>query len=342
MPEMTENSSKETRGRLLAYSAAAGLGAFTAGQSTNAAIVHVDVPDTEVTRFDPAFDIDADGDGYIDVSLINTEAGGFGYGTVQWRGTVDGYGPAGSDPLYPNRGAGYSVTNTNHGNAYYVRSFDPGEVIGPGNAAAQDITPNLSGNYYGLISSYGGYDLHTFWNPSTNYPDAEYAGFRFVDGNGNNYYGWARFQVTVNDVVNENGLPFPDGIVNYRDYQADPNRVVTIFEYAYENTPDTDIIAGDIGTPVLVGDLNADGFVGVDDLNIVLVNWNQNVTPGDLSQGDVTGEGFVGVDDLNQVLVNWNNGTPPTGGVAVPEPTSLAVLAAGGGALAFGRRRRRR
>ena len=61
----------------------------------------------------------------------------------------------------------------------------------------------------------------------------------------------------------------------------------------------------------LEGDLNDDGFVGVDDLNIVLVNWNQNVTPGDKSMGDATGEGFVGVDDLNTVLVNWNNGTPP-------------------------------
>ena len=84
------------------------------------------------------------------------------------------------------------------------------------------------------------------------------------------------------------------------------------------------------------GDLNGDGFVGVDDLNIVLVNWNQNVTPGDLLQGDPTGEGFVGVDDLNIVLVNWNNGIPPT--VAVPEPASCMVLAAIGYSAIAGRR----
>ena len=87
---------------------------------------------------------------------------------------------------------------------------------------------------------------------------------------------------------------------------------------------------GDVTT--LEGDLNGDGFVGVDDLNIVLVNWNQNVTPGDLASGDPTGEGFVGVDDLNIVLVNWNNGTPPAG-AAVPEPASLGLLAIGGLAL---------
>jgi PEP-CTERM motif len=79
----------------------------------------------------------------------------------------------------------------------------------------------------------------------------------------------------------------------------------------------------------LEGDLNGDGFVGVDDLNIVLVNWNQNVTPGDLLAGDPTGEGFVGVDDLNIVLVNWNNGTPPGDSSNIPEPGTLAMTAIG-------------
>ena len=93
-----------------------------------------------------------------------------------------------------------------------------------------------------------------------------------------------------------------------------------------------------LDTPALDGDLNSDGFVGVDDLNIVLVNWNQNVTPGDLASGDPTGEGFVGVDDLNIVLVNWNNGTPPSGAAAVPEPMTLTLLGLGGTAMLLRRR----
>lgn len=338
MSEPRSSIRRDSKERLLAYSAAAGLGAFVGVPGAQAVVVHTDIPDLQINRGDEALSIDFDGDGYIDASLINAEAGGFGYGSVQWRGSLEAFGLPGSDPLYPNRGAGYSVTNTNHGNAYYVRSFDPGEVIGSSNSAAQDITSNSSGNFYGLVSSYGGYELHSFWNPSTGYPDSEYAGVRFVDGNGDNRYGWARFQITVNDVVNSSGLPFPDGVVTFRDYQSDPNRSVTIFEYAYETDVDTDILAGDVGS-ALPGDLNGDGFVGIGDLNLVLGDWNLSVPPADPA-ADPSGDNFIGIEDLNEVLGNWNTGTPPAGGASVPEPTSLALLAAGGGSLAFRRRRR--
>jgi hypothetical protein len=77
-------------------------------------------------------------------------------------------------------------------------------------------------------------------------------------------------------------------------------------------------------TAVLAGDLNSDGFVGIEDLNIVLGNWNQSVPPGD-PLADPSGDGFVGIEDLNTVLGNWNAGTPP-GQAAVPEPASLACM----------------
>jgi len=86
----------------------------------------------------------------------------------------------------------------------------------------------------------------------------------------------------------------------------------------------------------LPGDLNGDGFVGIDDLNIVLGNWNQNVPPAN-PLADPSGDGFVGIDDLNEVLGNWNTGTPPAAAAAVPEPSAIALLSLG--ALGLVRRR---
>jgi hypothetical protein len=60
--------------------------------------------------------------------------------------------------------------------------------------------------------------------------------------------------------------------------------------------------------------LNGDGFVGALDLQIILTNWGQIVTPGDLSKGDVFPDGFIGLTDLSFLLLNWGQGTIPTPG----------------------------
>ncbi len=59
------------------------------------------------------------------------------------------------------------------------------------------------------------------------------------------------------------------------------------------------------------GDLNYDGFVDIIDLNIVLINWSQSVTPGSWLEGDPSGDGTVDIVDLNTVLIGWGQGTPP-------------------------------
>ena len=79
-----------------------------------------------------------------------------------------------------------------------------------------------------------------------------------------------------------------------------------------------------IWSPWVPGDLNGDGWVGLDDLDIILAHWNQAVTPGDLLSGDPSGDGFVGLDDLDYVLGPWNTGTPPSG-VAAPEPGTIGA-----------------
>ncbi len=95
-------------------------------------------------------------------------------------------------------------------------------------------------------------------------------------------------------------------------------------------------IMNTINPPAITGDLDGDGFVGIDDLNIVLSNWNQNVLAGEIGLGDPSGDGFVGIDDLNTILSNWNAGTPPTANQLsglVPEPTTLLILTVGSGLL---------
>ncbi len=80
----------------------------------------------------------------------------------------------------------------------------------------------------------------------------------------------------------------------------------------------------------LTGDLNGDGFVGIEDLSIVLENWNQAVPPGD-PLADPSGDGFVGIEDINIIVGNWNAGSPPPQVLAlVPEPGTLALLGAAG------------
>ncbi len=83
---------------------------------------------------------------------------------------------------------------------------------------------------------------------------------------------------------------------------------------------------------ILEGDLNDDGFVGIEDINLILGKWNQQVPARDPAKGDPSGDGFVGIEDLNVVLGNWNAGTPPPGatpGAQVPEPTVALLLGLG-------------
>ncbi len=94
------------------------------------------------------------------------------------------------------------------------------------------------------------------------------------------------------------------------------NRITT----SMDNTDYYDLLT-DLG---MTGDLDGDGFVGINDLNIIIGNWNTDGSSDPRS--DPIGDAFVGLDDVNQVLANWNNGTPPGLAELVPEPASTSIL----------------
>lgn len=106
------------------------------------------------------------------------------------------------------------------------------------------------------------------------------------------------------------------------------NSIVAITEDTAGNLYFVDI-GGEVFRASLPGDVNADAFVGIEDLNLILSNWNQSVTLGNRFQGDLagTGDAFVGIDDLNVVLSNWNRGTTPSNATNIPEPATLVLLA---------------
>lgn len=83
------------------------------------------------------------------------------------------------------------------------------------------------------------------------------------------------------------------------------------------------------------GDLNTDGFVGVEDLDLLLAHWGETTHSYNFAGGDLSGDGVAGQADLDLIIAHWGNGTPPGN---VPEPGSLALFGLTG--LALLKRRR--
>ncbi len=88
----------------------------------------------------------------------------------------------------------------------------------------------------------------------------------------------------------------------------------------------------------LPGDFDGDGFVGLQDLDLVLNHWNLSVPAGSFSHGDSDADGFVGLADLDQVLNNWNTSAAPASGQSIPEPATFVLTSALAGLMLSHRR----
>ena len=80
-------------------------------------------------------------------------------------------------------------------------------------------------------------------------------------------------------------------------------------------------------TPVVPGDANLDGQVGIADLSVLADHYGQ--TGATWMQGDFNFDGGVGVADLGAIADNYDRTLGPADD-SVPEPTALLLLLAGG------------
>ena len=80
----------------------------------------------------------------------------------------------------------------------------------------------------------------------------------------------------------------------------------------------------------LPGDANLDGRVDINDLTVVLSNFGQTSLTNAWASGDFNGDGRVDVNDLTILLSNFgqSRSSSADGTAAVPEPASMAMLAA--------------
>jgi hypothetical protein len=92
----------------------------------------------------------------------------------------------------------------------------------------------------------------------------------------------------------------------------------------------------------LLGDYNGNGQVEQGDLDLVLLNWGEELTnPGDVGWTNDLPGGLIDQDELDRVLLGWGGSAPLSGGGGVPEPSSWVLGMAGLlAACVMGRRRR--
>lgn len=94
------------------------------------------------------------------------------------------------------------------------------------------------------------------------------------------------------------------------------------------------------------GDCNLDGRVDIVDLNALAANWGA-IGCTSWAEGDFNGDHAADILDLNEMAAHWGYPRPPgifedaLAGTGVPEPATMAMLAAGAAGLLMRRRGRR-
>jgi hypothetical protein len=84
----------------------------------------------------------------------------------------------------------------------------------------------------------------------------------------------------------------------------------------------------DGGSSAGPGDLNGGGAVEQADLDLVLLNWGEDLAdPAAIGWINNPPSGIVDQEELDSVLLNWGNTSASHGAAGVPEPATLLLLA---------------
>ncbi|HMP06244.1 MAG TPA: PEP-CTERM sorting domain-containing protein [Lacipirellulaceae bacterium] len=217
--------------RLASYATAAGLGAFSYGETARAGIVYVDLDPDLVNNTASTFTpLDLDGNGTVDFL--------FGQTTLNYAGVrIVVFGHPLFQPPEDRLPAGElsrnftnSLPASGKGNQYYIRSFEFGDVIGPGLPEPIFLGsgyPNFNGNVATNANNFGKTSTPQYWGFGLNI-------------NGAIHYGWGRVST-----IGSGGSP--------NVFTA------TLYEYAYQSEPGVPIMAGQVPEPTSLAMLAAGG-----------------------------------------------------------------------------------
>ena len=101
-------------------------------------------------------------------------------------------------------------------------------------------------------------------------------------------------------------------------FLGEPGHTYAFYSLATDNVGHTEIAPDTLDSQTTVvlqlGDLDNDGYVCGNELEIIHNHWHETVTPGDLHSGDLSGDGFIDEADEAIVMAHWLEGTPPIPG----------------------------
>ncbi len=279
-----------------------------------------------------AFGIDLDGNGTGDINFFRgqgyagylvarTDVVGYVYGNVPGSGQADLLSNDADNP--DSSGTPY---NYPYNGRQALQGFNAGELIGDGNDTVIDTSggpvQGIMRNAY-EIGDWDGVD-DNYENLYPNPGGSSYVGFQIdglATGTGSGF-GW------IEVIVREGTVP---GFTN----PSHPELQIIRWAFTDDGTP---IAAGDTG-PMIDADFDNDGDTDVNDLLTLQRGFGVGTTNAD---GDTNGDMVVDATDLANTEAAFGDGEALAAIGAVPEPTTLGLLAAGAGGLALPRRRRKR